>query len=72
MENIKDFLGKECKLILNNGFTLRGEITDCNMFGIYFKTKQRIAYHGFSNIKELLLLDDVHNSKKWGDNNNGG
>ena len=57
--DMKEFLDKECRLTLNNGFTLRGYVTSYNIFGVYFKTKQKKAYHAFSNIKEIVPMEDV-------------
>lgn len=53
-----NFLNKECKLTMLNGFMLNGIILEWKEYGVIFQTKQKTSFISFANIREITPIGD--------------
>lgn len=58
IDKAKLFLNKKCKLEKKSGFFLIGKVKDIDNLGIIFETAQSTSFVSWTEIKELLLLNE--------------
>ncbi len=51
----RNFLNKQVIVTKADGFVLYGTLVDCQLHGIWLKTKQETSFLAYSNIKDIRL-----------------